>query len=131
MSITVWKATRKTNKKQLSMAQEKILATCLEFEKQTMKAWKYRASSAKFYSKHWDLLNCIAYLLYSRGQDDALQNLGWVSTKVNRTPEVSSVSTVKTTSFSSLTLNVFNPFLSLISLSMSLPQVFFVVILII
>lgn len=38
MSITVGKATRKTNKKQLSMAQEKILAMCLEFEKQTMKA---------------------------------------------------------------------------------------------
>lgn len=38
MSITIWKPTRKTNKHNWVWHKKKILAECLEFEKQTMKA---------------------------------------------------------------------------------------------
>lgn len=104
MSIIVWKATRKPNKKnKTGYGTRKNISRVFGILKVYHEGtWKHRASSAKSYSKH--LLNCIACLLYSWEQHEVLHNLCWASTKVSRTSKVSSVSTVKTAPFSSLTL---------------------------
>lgn len=58
---------------------KKILAECLEFEKQTMKAPENtKLLLQNLNSKYWDLLYCTSCLLYSRGQADALEILNLV-----------------------------------------------------
>lgn len=75
MSIESNKKTKTIKSLGMEKAQEKILAECLEFEKQTMKAHKNTSLFCKILFKvlRSFKLYCIPVLL--QGQDNALQNL--------------------------------------------------------